>query len=47
MYLGCPWINSEITEISFSNKSNILVFSFFIDRKIAGGFREAGKKKKA
>ena len=43
LYLGCPWINSEITEISFSNKSNILVFSFFIDRKIAGGFREAGK----
>lgn len=45
MYLGCPWMSSEITEISFSNKSNILVFSSFIDRKIAGGFREAGKKK--
>ena len=44
MYLGCPWKSSKITEINFSNKSNILVFISFIDRKIAGGFREKKKK---
>ena len=44
MHLGCPWMSSEITEISFNNNSNILVFISFIDRKIAGGFREEKKK---